>query len=62
MAIDINEARLIIEEAKKRGMIRMPGEAAPVKPAQADWEKPDGERSVLPGWLLESIQNNPARD
>jgi hypothetical protein len=51
MAIDFNEAREIIEAAKKRGLIRAQGEAAP------EGKKMETSGAVLPDWLKESVQN-----
>ncbi|HWB61708.1 MAG TPA: hypothetical protein VG733_19655 [Chthoniobacteraceae bacterium] len=54
MAIDFNEARATIDEAKKRGLIRgsdstgpVPSEASPKPQSQ---EKASGV--VMPDWLL----------
>ena len=53
MAFDFNEAREIIEAAKKRGMIRAAGEAAPI-PVQ-NQAAPD--KTVFPEWLKDSISD-----
>lgn len=49
MAIDMNEARLIVEEAKKRGLIRSPGD--PAAPARPEDKKGKTSGTVLPDWL-----------
>lgn len=64
MAFDINEARAIIEDAKKRGMIRTGGDAdsakggaAPAASSQPAKETETG--AVLPDWLQEGIRRGP---
>jgi hypothetical protein len=57
MAIDINEARLIVEEAKKRGLIRSPGE--PTVALQPEWKEKETNKVVLPDWLQESTLKAP---
>jgi len=53
MAFDFNEAREIVEAAKKRGLIRAEGEAAPLPaPKQTGVEK-----TVFPEWLQASIRD-----
>jgi hypothetical protein len=58
MPMDMNEAREIVEDAKKRGLIRAPGEAAAA--GKPDWKTTAGN-TVLPDWLEESIQNTSPR-
>jgi hypothetical protein len=56
MAFDFNEAREIVEAAKKRGLIRSHGDTAPLaEPKQAE-----AGNTVFPDWLNESIRD-PAR-
>lgn len=52
MAFDFNEAREIVEAAKKRGVIRAQGEAAFPQPEQ---KKMEAGSTVLPDWLQEGI-------
>jgi|GEM_PF-2830256 len=58
MAFDINEARAIIEDAKKRGMIRNEG-AAERPAAQPKVAKEGATGAVLPDWLQEGIRQGP---
>jgi hypothetical protein len=51
MAIDFNEARLIIEAARKRGIIRAPGDQEP--PPQQASKEATAPPTVLPDWLKE---------
>ena len=51
MPIDINEARGIVEDARKRGLIHSPGDA----PVQLESKKGVVSDSVLPDWLQESF-------
>jgi len=51
MPIDMNEARSLVEDAKKRGLILAPG-AVPVRP---EVKQKDAGPSVLPDWLQEAI-------
>ena len=51
MAFDFNEAREIVEAAKKRGMIRAEGEEAPAPP-----EPKRAGNTLLPDWLQEGLQ------
>jgi hypothetical protein len=53
MAFDFNEAREIVEAAKKRGMIRADGEPAP---PQAEPKRSDAGNSALPDWLREGLE------
>jgi hypothetical protein len=53
MPIDFNEAREIIEAAKKRGIIRSKDEPAP-SPRQ---EPQPGPNVAIPDWLKDSIAN-----
>jgi hypothetical protein len=53
MAFDFNEAREIVEAAKKRGMIRAEGETAP---PQAGQTRSDPSHSALPDWLREGLE------
>ena len=57
MAMDMDEARGIVEDAKRRGVIRSPG-AVPVRPGLEKKEI----NTVLPDWLQESILNPPPHD
>jgi len=60
MAIDINEAREIIESAKKRGMIHAPGE--PIVPMESDRKEREPSGVVLPEWLQnEADKDTPRR-
>jgi hypothetical protein len=52
MPIDFNEAREIVEAAKKRGMIRAAGED-PAPPSPPERKKEAG--SLLPDWLQEGL-------
>jgi hypothetical protein len=54
MAFNFDEAREIVEAAKKRGLIRAEGEA-PFEPKN---EGPSGE--MLPDWLQAGISMPPA--
>lgn len=56
MAFDFNEAREIVEAAKKRGMIRAQGEKAlPPEP-----KKKEAGSSALPDWLQEGLLRPPS--
>jgi len=58
MAFDINEARAIVEEAKKRGLIRG-SDAKSTTPRQAESEsgsQRDAEIGHLPDWLQKGIR------
>ena len=56
MAFDFNEAREIVEAAKKRGMIRAQGEEVlPPEP-----KKGEVDASSLPDWLQEGLLRPPA--
>ena len=58
MAFDINEARAIVEEAKKRGLIRG-SDAQSVRPQQAEPGSKSGvdaEIGHLPEWLQNGIR------
>ncbi len=58
MAFDINEARAIVEEAKKRGLIRG-SDAGAISPQQSDSGSPpraDAEIAHLPEWLQKGIR------
>jgi len=60
MTFDINEARAIIEDAKKRGIIRAVNSDAEASPAQPP--KPGNEtagHAVIPDWLQEGIRQGP---
>jgi hypothetical protein len=62
MAFDINEARQIIEDAKKRGLISAQGSKpapAPVAPP-ASTAKAPASSAVIPDWLKDAIANPPA--
>jgi len=62
MAMDFNAARLIVEAAKKRGVIHCPGE--PVVPAQPDPKTKDAGNAgnaVLPDWLREDTSRDSRR-
>ncbi len=67
MAFDINEARAIVEEAKKRGLIRgadaKPGGSS-LQAAEAGAEaKVEAEIGHLPDWLQKGIREpEPARE
>ena len=54
MSIDFNEARAIIEAAKKRGAIRAPGSDEPAAQPPRAGEK-EAERVILPEWLRNEI-------
>ena len=58
MAMDMDEARGIVEDAKRRGVIRSPGAV----PAQPGLQKKEINTTVLPDWLQESILNPPPHD
>ena len=67
MAFDFNEARAIIEEAKKRGIIREAGserEHRAPAPAAAPKASPDDKATgaVLPDWLKEGINRPSSSD
>jgi len=56
MAIDFNEAREIVEAAKKRGLIRAHGDkASPPEP-----KKKEAGGSALPDWLQEGLLRPPS--
>lgn len=58
MAFDFNEARQMIEDAKKRGLIRTSDSAAPDSQEHAPKAKP-GEKTtptILPDWLREGMK------
>jgi hypothetical protein len=52
MAFDFNEAREIVEAAKKRGLIRAQGEEAPRPP---DQKKEAASTAHLPDWLQDGL-------
>jgi hypothetical protein len=51
MSLDINEARAIVEAAKKRGAIREAGSI--LSPVSATAESKEEPKVVLPEWLRE---------
>ncbi len=53
MAFDFNEAREIVEAAKKRGMIRAEGEDGP--PTRPEQKKGEAIGTALPDWLQEGL-------
>jgi len=55
MAFNFEEAREIVEAAKKRGLIRAEGEAAP----EVEPKKEGMSGDVLPDWLQEGIARPP---
>ena len=55
MAFDINEARAIIEDAKKRGLIADPNSPTPVKAVAKAAPKPAASNAVIPDWLQKGI-------
>ena len=58
MAFDINEARAIIEDAKKRGLIADPNSPTPVSAPKAAVKappKPAASNAVIPDWLQKGI-------
>ena len=60
MAFDINEARAIIEDAKKRGMIRTGNEASSGTSAEPPKTVKEGTSgAVIPDWLQEGIRQGP---
>jgi hypothetical protein len=58
MAFDFNEAREIVEAAKKRGVIRAEGEEAPAP--RPEPKKGEVSGTALPDWLQEGILRPPA--
>jgi hypothetical protein len=60
MALDFNEARLIVEAAKKRGAISSPGDPAPS--AQPESKPKEPGSAVLPDWLKEEGTGSFFRD
>jgi hypothetical protein len=58
MTFDINEARAIIEDAKKRGLIRTGNAGAATKP-KAPLEH--AAKTIIPDWLQESIDEGPVK-
>jgi len=51
MPIDMNEARSLVEAAKKRGLIRSPGAA----PIPLESKEKEANHCVLPDWLQDAI-------
>ena len=59
MALDFNEARAIIEEAKQRGLIRPPGAPEPTPKPAAEAQSDLSKKEALPEWLKKEIPNQP---
>jgi len=55
MPIDMNEARSLVEAAKKRGLIHSPGDALPDPELNVAETNP----GPLPDWLQEAIVTSP---
>ena len=68
MAFDINEARAIIEEAKKRGLISDANSQQAAKPAATSESasktpaKNVASSAVIPDWLREAIADPSPQD
>jgi hypothetical protein len=58
MAFDFNEARAMIEDAKKRGLIREPGSAdtSSAESSAKPKSKEGTSGAVLPDWLQKEIK------
>ena len=60
MTFDINEARAIIEDAKKRGLIGTAEAGSGKQPAASPRPVTDAAKDVvLPDWLQEGIKQGP---
>ena len=59
MSIDFNEARAIIEAAKKRGSIR---EAGSTLPPVSSASEPPAKPVILPEWLRTEIESPSSGD
>jgi hypothetical protein len=55
--MDLKEARGIVEDAKRRGLIRAPGD-----PGKPEARKPEPSDTVLPDWLQEGLLRPPPRE
>jgi hypothetical protein len=62
MAFNFNEAREIVEAAKKRGLIRAEGEAAPPPKPEPKKKKEAAGGNVLPDWLQEGMARPPSTE
>jgi hypothetical protein len=59
MTFDINEARAIIEDAKKRGVIKAENSATDAGPAASSKPVSETSHAVIPDWLQEGIRQGP---
>ena len=55
MSFDINEARAIVEAAKKRGAIREPG-SEPAGASRPQTSEEQAKAVILPEWLRNEIE------
>ena len=56
MAFDFNEARAIIEQAKKQGLIRAAGSPDPISKSPEATKVADAAVEHLPDWLKKGIR------
>ncbi len=61
MNFDINEAREIVEAAKKRGAIRVAG-SAPIQASASQASEKVAKEVVLPEWLQQEIEAPSSND
>jgi hypothetical protein len=61
MSFDINEAREIVEAAKKRGIIRVAG-SAPIQSSTSQVSEKVAKEANLPEWLRQEIEAPSSND